>query len=98
VGAAYQPRSGLVRFHVPSYLLGFATGAFVVGARETLRPVAVELGALGLQIGRAGRALFERQKEYLEDVRADVEERFRARLKRVKKNGNGVAATAAPTS
>ena len=85
-------------FHLPSYLLGFATGAAIVGAHDALRPLAVELGALGLQVVRAGRALVERQKESLEDLRADIEERFHIRLRRVRKNGNGAATSAATAS
>jgi hypothetical protein len=80
-----------LKFHVPSYALGFATGALVVGARDALRPVAVELGALGLTMARVGRGLLERQREYFEDLRADIEERFRTRLQRARTNGNGVA-------
>jgi hypothetical protein len=83
-----------VTFHLPSYLLGCATGAAIVGAHDALRPLAVELGALGLQVARAGRALVERQKESLEDLRADIEERFHVRLRRVRKNDNGVAPAA----
>lgn len=68
-----------MKFHVPSFLLGFGTAAVLIGARAALRPAFVELVALGVHIGRMGRAVVERQREHLEDLFADIEESARRR-------------------
>lgn len=68
-----------MKFHVPSFLLGFATAAALIGARAALRPVLVELGALGVHLGRIGRAVVERQRENIEDLFAEIEETARQR-------------------
>jgi len=68
-----------MKFHVPSFLLGFGTAAALIGARAALRPVLVELGALAVHLGRIGRAVVERQREDLEDLVAEVEEAARRR-------------------
>ena len=83
-----------MKFHLPSYLLGVASATVVIGARDVFRPVFVELAALGLQLGRTGRALFERQREHLEDLRAEVEDRVRRRTRRAHdgKEANGTTA------
>jgi hypothetical protein len=81
-----------MKFHLPSYLLGFGTAAVLLGARATFRPVVVELGAVAIQLGRTARVLVERQREALEDLRAEIEERVRARVHRAHANGNGRAA------
>lgn len=70
-----------MKIHVPSFVLGFATAAVAIGARKALRPVLVELGALGLQMARAARAVVERQREHVEDLYADVEETVRRRAR-----------------
>jgi len=66
-----------MKFHVPSFLLGFGTAAALIGARAALRPVLVELAALGIHFGRIGRAVVERQRENLEDLFAEIEENAR---------------------
>jgi hypothetical protein len=68
-----------MKFHAPSFLLGVGVTAVVVATRERLRPVVVEVTALGVHAGRIGRALFERQREHAEDLWAEVEERVRVR-------------------
>jgi len=84
-----------MRFHGPSFLLGIGVTAALVAARGRLRPVAVELGALGLHLGRAGRSRVERRREDLEDLWAEVEERVRARVREERSHapqaGNGHA-------
>jgi hypothetical protein len=55
------------------------TSAFVA-TRGRLRPVFVELSALGLHLARLGRSLAERQREDMEDLWAEVEERLRSRV------------------
>lgn len=70
-----------MKFHVPSFLLGFATAAALIGARAALRPVVVELGALLVHFGRIGRAVAERQRENLEDLFAEIEESARQKAR-----------------
>ena len=68
-----------MRFHGPSFLLGVGVTSAFVATRGRLRPVFVELSALGLHLARLGRSLAGRQREDLEDLWAEVEERVRAR-------------------
>jgi hypothetical protein len=70
-----------MKFHPPSFLLGVGVTAAYVATRTRLRPVAVELSALGLYLARLGRSLIERQREDLEDLWAEVEERVRERAR-----------------
>jgi len=70
-----------MRFHVPSFVLGFTSGLVLRASAERLRPVAVELGALGLHLGRLARGIVDRQREHGEDLWAEIEERARARLR-----------------
>lgn len=70
-----------MKFHLPSFLLGFGTATVLIGARTALRPALVELAALGVHIGRIGRALFSRQRENLEDLMAEIEESARRRAR-----------------
>jgi hypothetical protein len=70
-----------MKFHLPSYLLGIGTAMVVTNTRDTLRPVFVELIAVGVQLRRVGRGLIERQNEHVEDLRAEIEERVRQRMR-----------------
>ena len=70
-----------MNLHAPSFLLGVGVTTAVVATRTRLRPVAVELGALGVHLGRLGRSLVERQREEFEDLWAEVEERVRERVR-----------------
>ncbi len=87
-----------MKLHVPSFLLGVGLTAAAMSSRARLRPVAVELTALGVHLGRLGRSLLVRQREDLEDLWAEVEERVReraagdrARRAPAHANGNGAA-------
>jgi hypothetical protein len=68
-----------MRFHVPSFLLGVGVTATVVATRVRLHPIAVEVAALGVHLGRLARGLTERRREDLEDFWAEVEQRVRLR-------------------
>ena len=68
-----------MKFHAPSFLLGVGVTSAFVAARGRLRPVFVELSALGLHLARVGRSVAGRQREDLEDLWAEVEERVRVR-------------------
>jgi hypothetical protein len=70
-----------MRFHAMSFLLGVGLTAALVKARGRLKPVAVEVTALGVHLLRLGRSLVEREREDLEDVWAEVEERLRERAR-----------------
>lgn len=91
-----------MKFHAPSFLLGVGLTSAFVSTRGRLRPVFVELSALGLHLGRLGRSLAGRQREDLEDLWAEVEERVRARVAeatterkvRVAREGNRATARA----
>jgi hypothetical protein len=68
-----------MRFHAPSFLLGALVVGAVVKTRHRLRPVAVEMAALGVHLARLGRSLAAREREELEDLWAEVEDRLRER-------------------
>jgi hypothetical protein len=70
-----------MRFHVPSFLLGVGLTAALVKSRNRLQPIAVEITALSVHVGRLARSLIERGREDLEDVWAEVEERLRERAR-----------------
>lgn len=69
-----------MKFHPPSFVLGFGSAVVIMATRHRLRPVVVELSALGLHLARVTRALAERQREHVEDLRAEIEERVRERI------------------
>src|SRR5262249_40581390 len=46
-----------MRFHLPSYALGLATGIAVNTARDRLRPVLVEMAAVAMTFSKVGWAL-----------------------------------------
>lgn len=71
-----------MKFHTPSFLMGFASATVIIVTSKRLKPVAVELGAVGLHLARLGRGVVERQREHAEDLWAEVEERVRERAKR----------------
>lgn len=66
-----------MKFHPPSFLLGVGLTAAAFAARARIRPVIVEISALGLHLSRLGRGVFERQREAWEDLWAEVQERAR---------------------
>lgn len=68
-----------MKFHMPSFLLGVGVASAAFSARGRLRPVVVELSALGVHLARLGRGVIERQRESAEDLWAEVEQRVRDR-------------------
>jgi hypothetical protein len=88
-----------MRFHLPSFALGLATGIAVNTARDRLRPVLVEMAAVAMTFSKVGWALIERQREWIEDLWADVHERVGERLRTVKtSNGHSTERTAPVSS
>jgi hypothetical protein len=88
-----------MKFHSPSFLMGFAGAAVVMASAKRLRPVVVEVASLGLHFARLGRAVVERQRESAEDLWAEVEEkaRLRGRAKR-RDTGRRQGEAASPTT
>ncbi len=81
-----------MRFHTPSFLLGFASAVAIGATRKRLRPAIVEIGALGIHLGRLGRAVVERQREHAEDLWAEVEDRVKQKARGVRQRvQNGAA-------
>lgn len=68
-----------MKFHAPSFLLGVGVTTVALTARERLRPVVVEIAALGVHLTRLGTGLALRRREDLEDLWAEVEARVRER-------------------
>jgi hypothetical protein len=64
-----------VKFHGPSVALGFSSAIIVAIAARRLRPVAVEIAALGLELAKMGRAIVELQRENIEDFWYEVQNR-----------------------
>ena len=71
-----------MKFHPPSFLLGVGVATVVITSRERLRPVVVEVTALAVHLARLGRGLLAREREEVEDLWAEVEERVRTRIKK----------------
>lgn len=61
--------------HGPSIALGFSIALVAAFAAKRLRPVAVELGALAVEMAKMGRAAVELQREAIEDFLCDVQVR-----------------------
>ncbi|CAN92555.1 MULTISPECIES: hypothetical protein [Sorangium] len=86
-----------MKFHPPSFALGVGTAVLLMGKKQHLRPVVVEIAALGLHLGRLGLGLLERQREHVEDLFAEVAERVHqkatggARGERAARKSNGAA-------
>jgi hypothetical protein len=56
-----------MRFHVPSFMLGFATGVAAVKLYPRLRPLLTEIAAVGYRVADSLRARVARAREDLED-------------------------------
>jgi hypothetical protein len=88
----------MMKFHPPSFVLGLASAVALMGTRKRLRPVVIELAAVGVHFGRLALALVERQRENVEDVWAEVEERVRQRTEAqqtgVRREGDGASSVA----
>jgi hypothetical protein len=85
----------MMKFHPPSFVLGLASAVALMGTRKRLRPVVIELAALGVHFGKLALTLVERQRENAEDLWAEVEERVRERAESVqasaRREGNGAS-------
>jgi len=80
--------------HGPSVAIGASVALVLAFAARRLRPVAVELGALALDLGKVARAAVELQRENIEDFFCEVQHRSaeqarERREQRMKRNGAG---------
>jgi hypothetical protein len=76
-----------MRFHLPSYLLGVLTAVAADEVRGRFRPVVVESAAVASVVWIRLREVFERQKENVEDLWADVHDLARDKMRRQQANG-----------
>lgn len=67
-----------MRFHLPSFLLGCVAGASARALAPRLRPVAVELVAVGYRIRDALGTRVARRREDVEDLFAEARARAAA--------------------
>ncbi len=68
-----------MKFHPPSFFIGFVSATVLSMTGKRLRPVAVELGALGMHLGHLTWGVMERQREHVEDLWAEMRERAHER-------------------
>jgi hypothetical protein len=78
-----------MKFHTPSFLMGFASASVIAMTGKRLKPVAVELGALGLHLAHLAWGVAERQREHVEDLWAEIEERTRERKRGLRRGRKG---------
>lgn len=71
-----------MKFHTPSFLMGFASATVLILTGKRLKPIAVELGALSMHLGHLAWGVVERQREYIEDTWAEIEHRAHERRQR----------------
>jgi len=71
-----------MRFHLPSYLLGIATGVTGAAIADRLRPIAMELATAGYRIADALMLRTARARENLSDMLAEARARARGTLGR----------------
>jgi hypothetical protein len=69
-----------MKFHLPSYLLGVATGATGAALAPRLRPLAVEVAAGCYRVADAIGLRFARGRENLSDLLAEARARARRRV------------------
>lgn len=78
-----------MKFHLPSYLLGVATGASGAALASRLRPVALELATGCYRVYDAAMYRFARARENTSDLFAEARARARERL-HARHGANGV--------
>jgi hypothetical protein len=80
-----------MKFHLPSYLLGVATGVGGAALAPRLRPIALELATGFYRALDAAVARVARGREDLSDLLAEARARARARIPRVRPDLRSVA-------
>jgi hypothetical protein len=66
-----------MRFHVPSFVLGFMTGVTAKAVAPRVRPVALEIATAAFRFARAVTTHATRRREDLEDLLAEARARAR---------------------
>lgn len=74
----------MTKFHPASFVLGVGSAVALMAAGKRLRPVFVELAALGVHLGRLGLTLLERERENIDDLWAEVQDRARRKEEEVR--------------
>jgi hypothetical protein len=64
-----------VKVHGPSVAIGFFSALVIGISAKRLRPVAIEIGALAMEIANMARATIELRREDIEDFFFDVQHR-----------------------
>ena len=64
-----------MRFHFPSFMIGFVAGASAKALAPRIRPVLVELATAGYRVVRAVGAHAARRREDFEDLLAEARAR-----------------------
>ena len=73
-----------MRFHLPSYLLGVATGASAAALAPRLRPLLLELATSCYRIADAVMVRVARSRENVSDLLAEARARARGRIARAR--------------
>lgn len=86
--------------HGPSLALGFAVAIIGTFAARRLRPVAIEVAALVIEIAKMGRSAIELQREQWEDLLCEVDVRVtqRAQTRRTQRGEPNTTAPSEPMS
>lgn len=71
-----------MKFHLPSYLLGVATGASGAALAPRLRPVALEIATGFYRAADAVMVRVARSRENLSDLLAEARARARGKIRR----------------
>jgi hypothetical protein len=66
-----------MRFHLPSFLLGCATGVALKALAPRLKPLFVHVAAVGFRLADAVRTQAARRREDLQDLIAEARARAR---------------------
>ena len=66
-----------MRFHVPSFVLGFLTGVTAKAVAPRVRPVALEIATVAYRLARAVTTHAARRREDFEDLLAEARARAR---------------------
>jgi hypothetical protein len=69
-----------MKFHLPSYMLGVATGASGAALAPRLRPLAIEIASGWYRVADAIGVRFARARENLSDLLAEARARARGKL------------------
>jgi hypothetical protein len=66
-----------MKFHLPSFLIGFVAGAGAKALAPRIRPLALELMTVGYKLARGFMTQAARRREDFEDLAAEAKARAR---------------------